>query len=45
MQTARIKWVEDQQFVALTPSGHAVAAMLRQTAAVSFRYEILPFEK
>lgn len=25
MQTARVKWTEQEQFVAVTPSGHAVA--------------------
>ncbi|MBI3662707.1 MAG: OsmC family protein [Acidobacteria bacterium] len=25
MQTARVKWIEQQQFVAVTPSGHALA--------------------
>lgn len=25
MQTARVKWVEGEQFVGVTPSGHAVA--------------------
>ena len=24
MQTARVKWIEQEQFVAVTPSGHAV---------------------